>query len=105
MNEPAMNRVQIAVGGTILNPTQISSSAAGVYQVSVQLNANQPVGAALPLIVYLDGRSSYSAAIPVVGPVASLRQVGNPVFPWDIIPLSCRLSTNQPRRAAVSCAA
>ena len=62
------NRVQVSVGGVIQNATQVSSVTVGAsvfYQVTFQLNATVPVGSTDPLIVYLDGRSSYPASIPV----------------------------------------
>jgi uncharacterized protein (TIGR03437 family) len=63
----APSRVQISVGGTLHNPlpNPITQAAPGYYQVSFLLNANEAVGQAQQLIVYLDGRSSYPAAIPV----------------------------------------
>jgi uncharacterized protein (TIGR03437 family) len=64
----ALNRVQVGVGGTMHSPMQISFAGSGVYQVSFLLNTNEAVGTSQPLIVYLDGRSSYAAAIPVAHP-------------------------------------
>jgi uncharacterized protein (TIGR03437 family) len=61
----ALARVQIGVGGVTHSATQISYAGQGVYQVSFALNASEAPGAAQALIVYLDGRSSYPAAIPV----------------------------------------
>ncbi len=63
------NRVQVSVGGVSHNATAVTAVEVGTtyyYQVTFQLNANDPVGPAEPLIVYLDGRSSYPAAIQVV---------------------------------------
>lgn len=63
------NRVQVSVGGVSHNATQISAVQVGsafFYQVTFELNANDPTGPSQPLIVYLDGRSSYPASIPVV---------------------------------------
>jgi uncharacterized protein (TIGR03437 family) len=68
-------RVQVGVGGVSHNATQVSEVAVGssfFYQVTFQLTANDPVGPAEPLIVYIDGRSSYPASIPVAAaPVAA----------------------------------
>jgi uncharacterized protein (TIGR03437 family) len=63
------NRVQVSIGGVSHNALQIGQAVSGslVYsQVSFQLTANDPIGPTEPLIVYLDGRSSLQAAIPVV---------------------------------------
>lgn len=70
----APSRVQVGVGGIAHNASQVTSVQVGqvtYYQVYFQLNANDPVGAAEPLIVYLDGLSSLPAAIPVVAGVAA----------------------------------
>jgi uncharacterized protein (TIGR03437 family) len=66
----APSRVQISVGGTLHNPlpNPITPFAPGSYQISFLLNANEAVGSAQPLILYLDGRSSYPATIPVANP-------------------------------------
>jgi len=68
------NRVQVSVGGVNHNATQVSAVTVGpsvFYQVTFQLNANDPVGQADTLIVYLDGRSSYPASIPVAAAPAT----------------------------------
>ncbi len=69
----APSRVQISVGGTLHNPlpNPITPFAPGSYQISFLLNANEAVGTSQPLIVYLDGRSSYPATIPVANPDGS----------------------------------
>lgn len=62
------NRVQVSVGGVNHSATQITELQVGTTnfsQITFQLNSNDPVGASLPLIVYLDGRSSYPATIPL----------------------------------------
>ncbi len=60
------SRVQVSVGGVSHQARAITQT--GAYtQVTFRLNANDPVGQAEQLIVYLDGRSSYPAAIPVAG--------------------------------------
>jgi hypothetical protein len=58
------------VGGVSHPVTQITAAGA-LYQVSFLLNANDPVGQSEQLIVYLDGRSSYPASIPVAHPNGS----------------------------------
>jgi uncharacterized protein (TIGR03437 family) len=63
-------RVQVSVGGVSHPVTQITAAGA-LYQVSFLLNANDPVGQSEQLIVYLDGRSSYPASIPVAHPNGS----------------------------------
>jgi uncharacterized protein (TIGR03437 family) len=62
------NRVQVSVGGvnhSVSSVTQALVGSVNYSQVTFQLNPNDPVGPAEPLIVYLDGRSSYPASIPV----------------------------------------
>lgn len=63
------SRVQVSLGGVSHNATQVTSVEVGTlvyYQVAFQINANDPVGATEPLVVYLDGRSSLQASIPVI---------------------------------------
>jgi hypothetical protein len=50
------------------NAVQVLSPAAGLYQVSFSLNANEQLGASQQLVVYLDGRSSYPANIAIATP-------------------------------------
>jgi len=64
----ALSRVQVGVGGALYSPIQITSIGAGAYQVSFLLGASAQTGASQPLIVYLDGRSSYPATITVASP-------------------------------------
>jgi hypothetical protein len=64
------SRVVVSVGGVSHSPLQITPAGA-LYQVSFLLNPNDPVGQSEPLIVYLDGRSSYPASIPVAHPNGS----------------------------------
>ena len=74
----APNRVQVGLGGvmhTVVAP--VVSPVAGLYQVSFSLNANEQVGLAQPLIVYLDGRSSYPATIPVATASGAFISTGN----------------------------
>jgi hypothetical protein len=59
------SRVQVGVGGVSHPATQVTAVGA-LYQVTFQLNANDPVGPTEQLVVYLDGRSSYPATIAVV---------------------------------------
>jgi len=60
--------VQVGVAGVLHNAIQVNSPAAGIYQVSFLLNANEQVGQSQQLVVYLNGRSSYPATIPVATP-------------------------------------
>ena len=72
--------VQVGVGGVLHNVIQVSSPVAGLYQVSFLLNANEQVGQSQRLIVYLNGRSSYPASIPVAqtnGSFAETSSAGN----------------------------
>ena len=63
--------VQVGVGGVLRNPLQVTTPVAGLYQVSFLLNANEQVGQGQQLVVYLNGRSSYPATIPVATPNGS----------------------------------
>jgi uncharacterized protein (TIGR03437 family) len=63
----APSAVQVGVGGVNHQATQINQ--VGEYtQVTFQLNPNDTVGQSQQLVVYLNGRSSYPALIPVVNP-------------------------------------
>jgi uncharacterized protein (TIGR03437 family) len=64
----APSRVQVGVAGVMHNATQVTSPATGIYQVTFQLNPNDPEGSAEQLVVYLDGHSSLAATIPVANP-------------------------------------
>jgi uncharacterized protein (TIGR03437 family) len=64
------SRVQVGVGG-VLHSVSSVTQAGNVYQVTFALNASTPVGPSEQLIVYLDGRSSYPATIPVTPPTGS----------------------------------
>jgi hypothetical protein len=59
-----LSRVAVSVGG-VSHPVIQINPAGTTYQVGFLLNANDPVGQSEQLIVYLDGRSSYPASIPV----------------------------------------
>jgi len=62
------SQVQVGVGGVNHNATKVTESSAGSVnstQVTFQLNVNDPVGAVVPVVVYLDGRSSYPSSIPL----------------------------------------
>jgi len=63
------DRVQVSVNGLQHSARTVQQSSAGVYQVGFMLNADEPGGDAQSVIVYLDGRSSYPATIPVAGAV------------------------------------
>jgi len=58
------SRVQVSVGG-VMHPAIQVTPAGALYQIGVLLNSTDPVGPSQPLIVYLDGRSSLPASIPV----------------------------------------
>ena len=62
-NSPVqLSRVQVTVGGIQHPVTQVASQN-GIYQVSFVISAADATGTSLPLIVYLDGRSSFPASI------------------------------------------
>jgi uncharacterized protein (TIGR03437 family) len=66
------DQVKVGVGGLLHPILTATQSAPGVYQVSFLLNQNEPAGNAQPLIVYLNGRSSYPVTVPVAAsPVIS----------------------------------
>jgi uncharacterized protein (TIGR03437 family) len=67
------SQVQVSVGGVFHAVSKITGAGA-VYQVWFSLNATDPVGKSEPLIVYLDGASSYPASIPVAYPDGSFTQ-------------------------------
>jgi uncharacterized protein (TIGR03437 family) len=60
----ALNRVSVSVGG-VSHPVTKITSVESYYQIYFALNPNDPVGQSEQLVVYLDGRSSYPATIPV----------------------------------------
>ena len=63
----APSAVQVGVGGVNHQASHITQF--GEYtQVTFQLNPDDPVGQSEQLVVYLNGRSSYPARIPVVNP-------------------------------------
>jgi uncharacterized protein (TIGR03437 family) len=61
----ALNQVQVSVGGVSYTPTQIAQ-AGSVWQVTFVLDSRVPLGTSEPFVVYLNGRSSLPANIPVV---------------------------------------
>ncbi len=65
------SRVQVGVAGVSHNPLSVTMPVAGLYQVSFLLNSGDKVGQTEQLVVYLDGRSSYPATIPVANPDGS----------------------------------
>jgi uncharacterized protein (TIGR03437 family) len=77
----ALSRVQVSVGGTDFAPTQIVQIGT-FWQVTFVLNSSAPLGASEPLIVYLDGRSSVLANIPVANPDGSFTPL--PALPSTI---------------------
>jgi len=68
------SRVQVSVGGVNHNVAAVTQI--GPYtQVTFQLNAGDPLGQLEQLVVYLDGRSSYPAVIPVANQDGSFTSV------------------------------
>lgn len=67
------SRVQVSVGGVSHSVLTVAQAGA-VYQITFALNPTDPVGQSEALIVYLDGRSSYPASIPVTYPDGSFTQ-------------------------------
>jgi uncharacterized protein (TIGR03437 family) len=65
------SRVQISIGG-VMHPVIQVTSADAFYQITLVLNTDEQAGGAQPLIVYLDGRSSLPANIPVAHQNGSL---------------------------------
>jgi hypothetical protein len=59
--------VQVSVGGVSYAPTQIAQ-AGSVWQVTFVLGSSVPLGTSEPFIVYLNGRSSLPANIPIANP-------------------------------------
>jgi uncharacterized protein (TIGR03437 family) len=73
------SRVQVGVGGVshaVTTITEILVGKVNYSQVTFHLNADDPVGQQEPFIVYLDGRSSYPAVIPVSNPDGTFTQSG-----------------------------
>ncbi|MDE3195666.1 MAG: IPT/TIG domain-containing protein, partial [Acidobacteriota bacterium] len=64
----ASSVIQAGVNGSLHNVIPVGVGPDGSYQISVVLGPNEPVGSSLPLIVYLDGRSSYPASISIATP-------------------------------------
>lgn len=58
------SRVQIGVAGDMRNAISVTS-AGNTYQVAFTLSANDPIRSDAPLIVYLDGHSSYPATLAI----------------------------------------
>jgi uncharacterized protein (TIGR03437 family) len=73
----APSRVQVSVGGALFTPLQMVPIGS-VWQVIFVLDATAPAGPAEPTIVYLDGRSSLPATIPVTLPSGAF---GTPASP------------------------
>jgi len=61
----ALNRVSVGVGG-VSHPVTKIVSVESYYQIYFNLNPNDPIGQSEQVVVYLDGRSSYPATIPLV---------------------------------------
>ncbi len=68
----ANSRVQVSMGGVTGTSLQVTpGTVAGTWQVSVLVPPGAAIGPSQPLIVYLDGRSSYPASIPIARPDGS----------------------------------
>jgi uncharacterized protein (TIGR03437 family) len=74
----APSRVQVGVAGVMHNATQVNAVGPGTYQVTFQLNPNENEGPAQQLVVYLDGRSSLPATIPVANPDGTFTVTSSP---------------------------
>ena len=61
----SLNRVQIAIGGVLHDLVAAAPLTGSGWQLTVVLNGSELTGQAQQLIVYLDGRSSYPATIPL----------------------------------------
>jgi len=61
----ALSRVSVSVGG-VSHPATKIVPVDSIYQIYFALNPDDPVGQSEQVVVYLDGRSSYPATIPVV---------------------------------------
>lgn len=73
-------RVQISLGGVSHPARLVTQALPGTYQVQFLLGTDQAPGKAQSLIVYLDGRSSYPAAISVTTLAGSF-DIPTPVSP------------------------
>jgi len=61
----ANGQVQVGVNGVMHAVTSVSQAGSGVYQVTFLLNQNDAPGPSQQVVVYLNGRSSYPATIPI----------------------------------------
>ncbi len=73
-----ISRIQVGLigpsGSEVMHPAfSVNQSSGEVYQVSFLVNQDEPIGPSESLIVYLDGRSSLPAAIPVVAQAVNSR--------------------------------
>jgi uncharacterized protein (TIGR03437 family) len=59
------SQVQIGVAGVLRTPLAVNMPLPGLYQITFLMNSNEQIGSADQLIVYLNGRSSYPATLPV----------------------------------------
>jgi hypothetical protein len=73
----APSRVQVGVAGVMHSVMSVTSVGAGQYQVAFLLNAGDQVGQSEQLVVYLDGRSSIAATIPITNPDGSFAAEGS----------------------------
>jgi uncharacterized protein (TIGR03437 family) len=67
----AAGQVQVGVAGALHQVLTVTQSAPGVFEVNFLLGQNEAEGNAQSLIVYLNGRSSYPATIPVIATSAN----------------------------------
>ena len=62
----APGQVQAGVNGVAHSVLTVTQSGPGVFQVNFLLGPTESTGPAQSLIVYLNNRSSYPAAIPII---------------------------------------
>jgi uncharacterized protein (TIGR03437 family) len=65
------SRVQVGVAGVMHSVLTVTTPVAGLYQVAFLLNTSDKIGQTEQLVVYLDGRSSNPATIPLANPDGS----------------------------------
>ncbi len=64
----APGRVQVSIGGVMHDVLQVTSQPGGLFQLSLLLNTGDQIGVSQPVVVYLDGRSSYPGLLPIARP-------------------------------------
>jgi hypothetical protein len=68
----ALERTSVSVGGVAYVPLSATPLTGNTWQLNLIVSAAAPVGSTQPLIVYLDGRSSYPATISLARADGSL---------------------------------